>query len=121
MTLLLLATKLLQDAHVAIGLHQLAPPTFALLGNRFALGGGVLLAGCVVLIMLLPMQQVKITGETFPITGMRISFALVAVWWAVFSIPVFRLVPEPPVETTGAHESVSTAFRRLGQTIRGLL
>ncbi len=84
------------------------------------LGGGTLLAVCVALILSLPKQTVEITGENFPIWGMRISFALVAVWWAVFSIPLFRRVPEPQVESSGARESIGLALRRLGQTIRSL-
>jgi UMF1 family MFS transporter len=84
------------------------------------LGGGSLLAVCVALILFFPMQQIEVTGEAFPILAMRISFVLVAIWWAVFSIPLFRRVPEPPVERSDARESISLALRRLGQTIRSL-
>ena len=38
--------------------------------------------------------------EAFGLSGsaeaVRLSFVTVAVWWLVFSIPLFRLVPEPP-------------------------
>ena len=57
----------------------------------------------------------------------RLAFVSVAVWSAVFSIPVLRKVPEPqrtiePDETTGVSlgTSVLTAFTRLGETIREL-
>lgn len=57
----------------------------------------------------------------------RLAFVSVAVWWAVFSIPVLRKVAEPKRtieadETTGVSlgTSVLTAFTRLGETIREL-
>ena len=33
--------------------------------------------------------------------GMRLSFLSVAIWWVVFSIPLFRRVPEPPATAQG--------------------
>jgi UMF1 family MFS transporter len=55
----------------------------------------------------------------------RLSFVSVAVWWVVFSIPLFRTVPEPPVEPAAAAEltkwgPMGAAFRRLGKTFREL-
>jgi len=52
------------------------------------LGGGLLLAVNVAMIMFLPGTW-----------GPRLSFLSVAIWWAVFSIPLFRRVPEPPAAT----------------------
>jgi UMF1 family MFS transporter len=72
------------------------------------LGGGLLLAINVAMIELLPGTW-----------GPRLSFLSVAIWWAVFSIPVFRRVPEPPAAaaTLGPGESViSASFRRLSET-----
>jgi MFS-type transporter involved in bile tolerance (Atg22 family) len=56
------------------------------------------------------------------IPGSRWSFLSVAVWWAVFSIPVLRRVPEPPAVTAGGPrvKVVSASFRRLGETFRHL-
>jgi UMF1 family MFS transporter len=79
------------------------------LGYAFGyLGGGILLAVNAVMIIVL--------GD---IPGSRWSFLSVAVWWAVFSIPVLRRVPEPPA-VTGAAEGrvVRASFRRLGSTFR---
>jgi UMF1 family MFS transporter len=76
------------------------------------LGGGILLAINVVMIFLLG-------GET----GARLSFLSVAVWWAVFSIPVLRVVPEPPAATAALKpgENVLTvSLNRLRQTFRDL-
>jgi MFS-type transporter involved in bile tolerance (Atg22 family) len=55
--------------------------------------------------------------------GARLSFVSVAVWWAVFSIPIFRRVPEPPSATTDLlpGRSVTMAsFARLGETLRNI-
>jgi len=72
-------------------------------------GGGILLAINAAMIIFL--------GE---IPGSRWSFLSVAVWWAVFSIPVLRRVPEPPAATAGGPQVkvVRASFRRLGQTLR---
>jgi UMF1 family MFS transporter len=72
------------------------------------LGGGLLLALNVVMIRLLPGTW-----------GPRLSFLSVAIWWAVFSIPIFNRVPEPPAATAtlGPGENVVTvSFRRLCET-----
>lgn len=54
----------------------------------------------------------------------RLSFLAVAVWWTVFSIPMYRRVAEPPValepdEAPGA-SAVSIAFSRCAETLREL-
>ena len=55
------------------------------------LGGGVLLA-----INLLMIQKPALFGIPDAGVATRLSMASVAVWWLVFSIPLFRHVPEPP-------------------------
>jgi MFS-type transporter involved in bile tolerance (Atg22 family) len=74
-------------------------------------GGGILLAINAVMIVLL--------GD---IPGSRWSFVSVAVWWAVFSIPVLRRVPEPPAVTARLSPGglVTASFRRMGETLRHL-
>ncbi len=74
------------------------------------LGGGLLLALNVVMIQLLPGTW-----------GPRLSFLSVAIWWAVFSIPIFLRVPEPPAATAklAPGESViAVSFRRLWDTLK---
>ncbi|HSR34761.1 MAG TPA: MFS transporter, partial [Anaerolineae bacterium] len=76
------------------------------------LGGGILLAINVVMIQILPGTW-----------GPRLSFLSVAIWWAVFSIPVFRRVPEPPAATAtlASGENVLTvSFKRLGDTFKDI-
>jgi UMF1 family MFS transporter len=83
------------------------------------LGGGVLLAINVLMMskpewFLLPNREIAV----------RASLASVAVWWVVFSIPLFRQVPEPPrrleKDERAGENAVRAAFRRLFETFREL-
>ena len=55
------------------------------------LGGGIVLA--LNLAWILAPTSFGLTDST---SGIRLSFLSVAVWWAVFTIPLLRRVPEPP-------------------------
>jgi len=54
----------------------------------------------------------------------RLAFLSVAVWWLVFSIPLFRRVPEPPArlepDEQRGQSPIRMAFVRLGETFREL-
>ncbi|MEJ7811990.1 MAG: MFS transporter [Gemmatimonadaceae bacterium] len=54
----------------------------------------------------------------------RLAFLSVAVWWLLFSIPLFRRVPEPPraleADERGGENPVKASFVRLGETLREL-
>jgi UMF1 family MFS transporter len=55
--------------------------------------------------------------------GARLSFLSVAIWWGVFSIPLFRNIPEPPAATgtlKPGENIVSLSFKRLGETIKDI-
>jgi UMF1 family MFS transporter len=76
------------------------------------LGGGLLLAINIVMIQLLPGTW-----------GARLSFLSVAIWWGVFSIPLFRRVPEPPAATVKlarGENVVGVSLRRLGDTLKDM-
>ncbi|WP_119065128.1 MFS transporter [Aggregatilinea lenta] len=76
------------------------------------LGGGLLLAINIVMIFVL--------GNEW---GARWSFVSVAIWWAVFSIPLFITVPEPPAATAALEAGASVigaSITRLRQTFRDL-
>ncbi len=76
------------------------------------LGGGLLLAINVVMIQQLPGTW-----------GARLSFLSVAIWWAVFSIPLFRRVPEPPAATaklTPGETVMGVSLRRLWETLKDI-
>jgi UMF1 family MFS transporter len=76
------------------------------------LGGGLLLAINVVMIQFLPGTW-----------GARLSFLSVAIWWAIFSIPLFLRVPEPHTAIATLSEGanvVAASFKRLGETVRDI-
>ena len=54
----------------------------------------------------------------------RASFVAVAVWWVVFSLPLFRQIAEPPRLVEGeekdAKNALAITFRRLFDTFRSL-
>jgi UMF1 family MFS transporter len=85
------------------------------------LGGGLQFALCVGLIFLFP--HVWKGGEEggADVLAMRAAFVLTALWWVLFSIPLFRRVPEP---STGASIKAATAIAvslgRLRETVRDL-
>ena len=57
-------------------------------------GGGLLLAVNIGMIYFLP-KTILASGKEVPMLGMQLSFLSVGIWWIVFSIPLFRHVPEP--------------------------
>ncbi len=76
------------------------------------LGGGLLLAVNVVMLFFLPGTW-----------GPRLSFLSVAIWWAVFSIPLFRHVPEPPAATVVLAKGqtvLQASFKRIAETLRDM-
>jgi UMF1 family MFS transporter len=77
------------------------------------LSGGLLLAINLVWIL-------KPAAFGFPDTvwAIRASFVSVALWWAAFSWPVLKNVPEPRVESGAGHSAIGEAFSRLGRTFR---
>jgi UMF1 family MFS transporter len=76
------------------------------------LGGGILLALNIVMIFLMPGTW-----------GARLSFLSVAVWWGVFSIPLFRRIPEPPsaaVDFAPGETVIGASFKRLYETFKDM-
>ncbi|GAB4477753.1 MAG: hypothetical protein Kow00124_21310 [Anaerolineae bacterium] len=77
------------------------------------LGGGLLLAINVAMIFFIP--------DFIENAGSRLSLLSVGIWWAVFSIPVFLHVPEPPTATrklAPGENVVSVSFKQLAATFR---
>jgi UMF1 family MFS transporter len=83
------------------------------------LGGGVLLA-----VNLLMIQRPLWFGIPDAGTAVRLSLASVGIWWLVFSIPLFRHVPEPArrieADESPAANIVGTGARRLVETFHEL-
>ncbi len=77
------------------------------------LGGGLLLAINIAWIM-----KPGLFGLPSTEIATRLSFVSVAVWWAVFSVPLFKNVPEPPaVRLIGESlHPVRAGFQRIGKT-----
>jgi UMF1 family MFS transporter len=73
------------------------------------LGGGLLLA--------INVAMIQFMGG---IRGSQLSFLSVAIWWAIFSIPILRRVPEPATATatlSSGETVLSVSFNRLKDTL----
>jgi MFS transporter, UMF1 family len=80
------------------------------------LGGGVLLA-----VNLAMIQQPQWFGISDAGVATRLAFVSVAVWWVLFSWPLFRRVAEPSVPVQARMRpgaALAQTFRQLGQTFR---
>ncbi|NPV85973.1 MAG: MFS transporter [Anaerolineae bacterium] len=75
------------------------------------LGGGILLAVNLAMIMLSP--------ESMTAQMTRLAFVTVAVWWLVFTIPLWRHVKEPPrriLSDEGSFTPIQASIKRLAHT-----
>lgn len=81
------------------------------------LGGGLLLA-----LNLLMIQKPSLFGIPEGTAAVRLSFMSVAVWWGVFSIPLFRHVPQGKATggAIGFRRSLSKGLSELATTFRNL-
>ena len=83
------------------------------------LGGGALLA-----LNLLMIQRPTWFGIPDAPTGVRLSLASVGIWWLMFSLPLFRYVPEPKrqveMDESPSASLLATGVRRLIATFHEL-
>ena len=83
------------------------------------LGGGIVL-----IINLLWIMMPATFGIADTVSAIKLSFVSVAVWWLLFSLPLFKWVPEPPrkleADETGAENPVRAGFARLFETFHEL-
>jgi UMF1 family MFS transporter len=83
------------------------------------IGGGVLL-----LVNLAWILFPAAFGLPGTLAATKLSFASVAVWWFVFTIPLLRTVIEPPAtlepDETGREPAIRTAFTRVIETFHEL-
>jgi MFS transporter, UMF1 family len=70
------------------------------------IGGGVLL-----LVNLAWILQPALFGLPDVVAGLKLSLASVGIWWLVFSIPLFRRVPEPEVRLADLGDSLAAQVR----------
>ncbi|MFQ5634255.1 MAG: MFS transporter [Gammaproteobacteria bacterium] len=57
-------------------------------------------------------------GLASSVDAIRVSFVMVAIWWAGFSLPLLLWVEEHPRAADG--RSIAATFRRLAQTVRDI-
>ena len=79
------------------------------------LGGGSLFALNVAMVL-----KPALFGLADAASATRVSFLLVAIWWAVFAIPLLRNVPEARVRTNGAVADLVAGLRQLRSTLAEL-
>jgi len=83
------------------------------------LGGGLLL-----LVNLAWILSPATFGLPDTVAAIKLSFASVAFWWLIFSIPLMRRVPEPPraleQDETGSENSIRAALVRVWETFHEL-
>ncbi len=81
------------------------------------LGGGLLL-----ILNLAMILKPSIFGIPDAEWGSRYSFLTVALWWALFSIPILKNVPEPPVVLIPGESAhpMRASFQRLSLTFHNL-
>ena len=78
-------------------------------------GGGIMLAINLAMILLAPAELTEWMS--------RISFAMVAIWWLVFTIPLWKNVPEPERHIHKGEENfnpVQASFNRLYHTFKDI-
>ena len=83
------------------------------------IGGGILLLGNLAWIL-----TPKAFGLPDTVAATKLSFISVALWWLLFSFPLFRRVPEPPriieADEARTENAFRAAFGRVGETFREL-
>jgi UMF1 family MFS transporter len=77
------------------------------------MGGGALLA-----VNLMMIQKPEWFGIPDAGTATRLALASVAVWWVMFSIPLFRRVPEPAVRIEADERRGGNVFRTGTERLR---
>jgi MFS transporter, UMF1 family len=83
---------------------------------------GYLGSGILMIVSLLMIEKPHAFGIADSGTATRLSFLAAAVWWLLFSIPLFRRVPEPPLRLEADERRdmnpVRVSLRRLRETLR---
>ena len=87
--------------------------------SSLGFGLGYLGGGLLFLINVAMYLKPEIFGIPDGNTAIRLSFLSVAVWWAVFSIPLILFVPEPPVtDPVPPSQAVRAGLVQLGRTFK---
>ena len=78
---------------------------------------GYVSGGLLLLINLAWIMQPAAFGFDSSVSAIRASFVAVAVWWAVFSLPLFRKVAQPLPPGGARRVDIGAAFSRLAGTL----
>ncbi|HXG01009.1 MAG TPA: MFS transporter [Bacteroidota bacterium] len=85
---------------------------------------GYLGSGLLLMLNLAWIQYPSTFGIADSETATRLSFLSVALWWALFSLPLFRRVSEPPrrleADESATAGAIRVTFRRLLETVHEL-
>ena len=87
------------------------------------IGGGLLLLINVIMIFIGPRFLPNMDNTEAVKLMMRLSLASVAVWWALFSIPIFRHVKEPVRKIEPGEEKLNVltvGFQRFFKALKGI-
>lgn len=87
------------------------------------IGGGLLLLINALMIFFGPRLLPNMPEQEATALMMRLSLLSVAIWWAVFSLPIFRNVPEPPArgeESEIGQSVITVGFKRLAKAFAGI-
>ena len=101
---------LLDVAPTSERIHQVSGFGYAL----GYLGGGLLFAFNVFMVLNPQLFGLANAGQ-----AVKISFVSVALWWAVFSIPILLFVKEQSPGATSSNP-IAAGFRQLGQTLKNI-
>jgi UMF1 family MFS transporter len=80
------------------------------------LGGGLLFAVNVAMVF-----KPALFGLADAAQAVRVSFLLVGVWWAAFTLPLMRHVPEPTGDGVSVQRAVREGLAQLGATLRRVM
>ena len=87
--------------------------------SSLGFGLGYLGGGLLFLVNVLMFQKPELFGIPDGATAIRLSFVSVAVWWAVFSIPIFLWVEEPKIhKSVGVIKSIGLGWKQLVSTLK---
>jgi MFS transporter, UMF1 family len=109
-----------QDALIV----QVASPGEAHRVSAYGFAAGYLGGGLLLLINVLLALHPAWFGLADGVAATRVAFLDVAVWWAVFTVPMFRQVPEaPPTAEAPAWAELWSSIRKVlaDRTVRGFL
>jgi UMF1 family MFS transporter len=87
------------------------------------IGGGLLLLINVIMIFVGPKFLPNMNEANATALMMRLSLASVAIWWAVFSIPIFRHVKEPARQMEAGEEKLNVltvGFSRFFKALKNI-